>query len=967
MTKQKIFGIFGIALCIVMFFASIFLFLSNSNYHAEDIQQKPDTLKVRFTPEPISHDTSQVSLVTLNNNIIRVDSLLCHMYTMDIESSQGGNQLHLLIEKWNQNKKNYYIYIGVLLCVIAILSLLVILAILGKIGNRRIWQYTSVIKQHPILFFFLLVLFVFIISFYNFSRPFNINTKDQVDPFFAIVCFLTIALSFFAFSRFIYAWFVFNHKDSYLIKKGSKKKMLVWAALSAWLLGFLCFFIGMYTLGTQKSFLAVLLRPAIAASKMFLMADSVGDISYVLRQNGYFMAFYALVKLFVLSVTSATIISVVWYRIRSYWDIRGTSTSKKTLYVFIGLNEASKLLAKKIKDIKDEKKVVLFVVNVDEKKDTFTQSPSVGSFFGTLTQREEAFECVHELDSQMLLSNTSISSKECLDLISSPQTTEIENLGDKAFEILGLKSLRRYIEETQKAYFFFLNEDERTNTQGAKNLREIINVSTLGSNDTEEKQLTFYCHARRSASSALLETPAIYKDMKKDKTEIKILDSSRLAVQVLLRDEKYQPVNYVEPDKMTASVASRYEALVIGFGETGQDITDFLYEFGAFLDKRCTNGEIPDTTFRSPFRLTAIDSNMRVLEEAFLHHAPAIKNAYNFKIVDGKAVQDKSDPMIVLKHADLDSESYYDILNEVLLSVNCVFLTLGDDRLNMRALKSIMEILVRKHNGLPNNRKFNIFIRNYDREFTDEVEELTRFYNGKFNTDVIVCFGKPVDLFTYDLIVNEKIEKNARVFYEAYARFKGETPNWTKRHDKGRFEVSENMIRPASWENWLKVWRQERQDMNNYIHIGTKLQLIGIGPGEKDNKMDEIRELYDSITFSDEGRKFEIKNNEILQTNLARNEHLRWNASHEMLGYMPPSSKEQYSCNELENTHNCLIPWEDLPEATAIHNRYDTDYPVDYQAYDYLVTKTSLGISINGKMPFPNVGDADNNEEKVRL
>ena len=951
MAKHKLLWIFCIVLCISVFFVSIFLFLNNSNYHAEGIQQKPDTLKVRFTPEPLPHDTSQVSLITFNNNLIRMDSLLCHMYTMDIESSQGGNQLHLLIEKWNQNKKNFQVYVGVFLCVLSILSILAIIAILCKLDNRLFWKYISIVKKYSKLFSVLFVIIILYISFSNLSRPFNVNTKDQVDPFFAIVCLLSVVLSVYAFIRFLYTWAVFNQRDNYLIKKGCKKKMLIWAALSAWLLGFLCFFIGMYTLGTQKSLLAILLRPAIAASKMFLMADSVGDISYVLRQNGFFMAFYALVKLFVLSVTSATIISVVWYRIRSYWDIKSTSTSKKTLYVFWGLNEASKLLADKIRKAEDEEKVILFVESVDENKDTFTQSPSVSSFFGMFTQREETYESVHQIESQLLLSNSSISSKECHDLLSTPQSNKRENLGDKAFDILGLKSLRRYLDETPKAYFFFLDEDERANIQGAKNLREIINTSTIESGRKEKKQLKIYCHARRGVSSALLEVPAIYEDERMDKTEIKILDSSRLSVQVLLRDEKYQPVSYVKVDKKTASVESRYEALVIGFGETGQDVLGFLYEFGAFLDVRCTIGVLSDKTFRSPFRLTAIDSNMSLLEESFLHHSPAIRNAYNITIKDGIAIPDTSDPMIVFRNADIDSKTYYDILEETLPSVNCVYLTLGNDNLNMRALKSVMEMLIRKHNGLPSNRKFNIFIRNYEREFSNEVEELKQFYNGKFKTDIVVCFGKPQDLFTYKLIVDDKIENNAKAFYEAYARLKGETPDWEKRHNRGRFEASEdNKIRPASWVNWQKVWRQELQDTNNFIHIGTKLQLIGVMPGEKQDKMDEISALYNSISFSDEGRKVHINNFERLHNNLARNEHLRWNASHEMLGYMPPLSPEQFSCNEMEKTHNCLIPWENLPKATEIHNKFDSDYPVNYQAYDYLVTKTSLDISMHGKV-----------------
>ena len=74
-----------------------------------------------------------------------------------------------------------------------------------------------------------------------------------------------------------------------------------------------------------------------------------------------------------------------------------------------------------------------------------------------------------------------------------------------------------------------------------------------------------------------------------------------------------------------------------------------------------------------------------------------------------------------------------------------------------------------------------------------------------------------------------------------------------------------------------------------------------------------------------------------LLLNLAKTEHLRWNASHEMLGYryapapQNPTKEEKEAFKELRDrllVHNCLTTWEELDETT--------------QSFDCAVADTSL-------------------------
>ena len=103
------------------------------------------------------------------------------------------------------------------------------------------------------------------------------------------------------------------------------------------------------------------------------------------------------------------------------------------------------------------------------------------------------------------------------------------------------------------------------------------------------------------------------------------------------------------------------------------------------------------------------------------------------------------------------------------------------------------------------------------------------------------------------------------------------------------------------------VIRKENQDIANYLHMDTKLKLAGLSRKSAETDFDKL---------TDEQKR-----------NLAICEHLRWNASHEMLGYIYGEST-----SDLHKTHNCLKPWRELS--------------TDYQGYDYDVWSTTIDITL---------------------
>ena len=75
-----------------------------------------------------------------------------------------------------------------------------------------------------------------------------------------------------------------------------------------------------------------------------------------------------------------------------------------------------------------------------------------------------------------------------------------------------------------------------------------------------------------------------------------------------------------------------------------------------------------------------------------------------------------------------------------------------------------------------------------------------------------------------------------------------------------------------------------------------------------------------------------------LMLNLAMCEHLRWNAAHEMMGYV--NNIKGHGCDELKKEHNCLKPWQDLDNESD-----NAGYPVDFKLFDFGVVETSFKLN----------------------
>ena len=445
------------------------------------------------------------------------------------------------------------------------------------------------------------------------------------------------------------------------------------------------------------------------------------------------------------------------------------------------------------------------------------------------------------------------------------------------FKSAGLKSLSSVISKSKDKdiRIFFLSSDQRQNLELTSMLLKAIEQKDEALNGCQH--LDIYCHARKNKENSVLEKQAYVKS---DETlpNVHLIDSANLAVQLLKKNVDYQPISFIKPHAGTATVNDPFTALVIGFGETGRDTVRFLYEFGAFPNSQ---GQ------KSPFKCYAIDPQMDQLSGTFYNNAPALI---------GK-------PEIELLQMTLHSEEFWKWMDDKINSLNYIVISCGDDEVGAQLA---IDLLEKAHRFKPSLDNFKIFIRSYSKEKENRLKEIASFYNQK-TKNYLVFFGKQKDLYTYDNIIDEEAVKHAKEFYVGYASKDKHAPTWEERHiinGKKRNDITLNDINA--------VIRKENQDIANYRHIDTKLRLVGLS-------RNSTKEDFDKL--SAEQKK-----------NLAICEHLRWIASHEMLGYVYGKAT-----SDLYKTHNCLKPWQELSP--------------DYQKSDYDVIDTTIDIIITSYKP----------------
>lgn len=711
---------------------------------------------------------------------------------------------------------------------------------------------------------------------------------------------------------------------------------LTYAFCLVWLFGFIVYDIGLYT-GEPWSLLGNMPMAIIHSFGIFIF--SVGTIHEPFRNNAWFMAIFSLVHFFAALVSLVFVLKYFGYNLIATFRRRFTVAAKEDTFIFWGLNDATYYLAKDINNkIGKDAKHNIIVVRTNKDVEKNDNAPNgMNRLFNFLSLKNDELNRLKELD--CITANTYVN------LSALEFSKEEQPSLDILERMVRLKSICRIIRKktTKSLHLFFLSDNEIANIQAIANLKKDKVIQEFANRG----KVKFYCHARYNSLHRVIEDEIVHKNV-----EVKVVDSSHICIELMKNNLESHPIKYVDVEK-DATVSSPFNSLVIGFGEVGMDTVRFLYEFGAFVK----SGD--KIVKRSEFHCHVVDEKMDNLAGVFIASAPSIATSRNWKNED-------ADKLINLYNMDCRSVEFYDKLEKWIESLNYIVIATGDDEINISLAVRIFRLAIRYRKD--NLRKFHIFVRiqHDDNEYFLRIaEHYNRLWAAELKDGVdennkkklhqrsitlkdpvripITLFGSLESVYKYDNIVDISLIEMAKQFKKKYdlsinemRRLAGEEPyaieKWEDEQNNAMQLTGEYDGYSPTLGGIMRLRRVQYQNLINCLHKATKMELAKLALGE--GKLKEVlrRGLVrrnGSLKYSWRDNSNEpIENVQSILDVLAQTEHLRWNASHEVLGYRKHEDEEYI--DESRQLHGCLREWERLKDIT--------------KSYDYNIVDVSLGI-----------------------
>lgn len=696
-----------------------------------------------------------------------------------------------------------------------------------------------------------------------------------------------------------------------------------------------------------------LLRSLICSFQLFA-ASIDSNVLDGIKEHEYVKGLISLQAILSFACTIAILISLVYARVRAYIKLHKQTkidANHNHLYVFFGMDESSYLLAKSIQAKQDKRGLILFIENSRIDEEDKSGWTSIVEMF---TNRRQIFSDVDSLDARVTFTEVRLCDVDIEDI-------NDDDLGKKdvlkEINLLKLKDLIHKLEEyptNAELHVFFLSSNEDENIQAMSVFARDATINEANIIISQH----FYCHARQNGLNRVIEDIAVKRGL-----DVKIIDSSHLSIELLKVDRTHHPVMLVDIDKNNpTTVSSEFNSLVVGFDEAGQDAMRFLYEFGAFVSSEGT----PDKEVRSIFHCIAVDKRMDELQGVFSTFAPAAIAQTNI---------DNTKLLQLLKCDCMSGEFYNNVLDkDFCQKLNYVVLTVGNDDLGMMLAIRILNHIRREREDMS---RLRIYVRSYRRERESYMQKIANYYNEGYNQDcknskknsymtdaIIIPFGQSEKIYSYDMIIRDDVTLQGKAFQKHYCEMKNEKELWDLRHElltgakkKIKNEEGKKIIldvpvgeRKVSLNNMRSLRRKELQDIDNALHIGTKIYLLTTSLGDGFNASTFLKNYfgedgkpkcegaYDKIKYP----YLTFKENQAI-LNLARLEHLRWNASHEMLGYTKADA-DIHGCDERTRQHNCLRPWEELDEEGRTVSQLE-GWKADYKSFDFGVVDVSIWLN----------------------
>ena len=502
-------------------------------------------------------------------------------------------------------------------------------------------------------------------------------------------------------------------------------------------------------------------------------------------------------------------------------------------------------------------------------------------------------------------------------LVSVPENTKIGNL--ESTKIVNLYSaVAKTINNKKKVSFYVLTDSFEQNAQIthtlAEEIRDIVNSNEMSKNKPEEdsrgtssrkerlfdiitnklnlldyKTLTRsiridFNPEEKQTIYSMIERVGPYKEMDFMIPEVDIicLDPAYLSVQQLKREsddyhhedqDKGQPINFMDiaeddDGNRLGYVKGSFTSMIVGFGETGQNVLPFLYEYSAVPDAKGN---------RIPFKCYIIDDKNDNLKGNFMVNRPSVPFGSS----------------IVFHDLKTDSTDFWRFIEEHIDDLNYIVLAIGNNSLQLKLAEDIAKYAYR--NRKDNFKNFVIFTRLYgedDKLIRHAIKNFNYRYNSSNNTRVLRWFGDQKDIYSYNVITELKERKAAQDIMIIESQGKDSPETWEERHfvwKKFKNDLKSDYsnkpeIKEQYWEEYSRVRLNENQDVSTAFFKDTIRTLAG-------------------------WKKYKMHPSSNLELLLAKSLHLRKIAALEMAGYR---YGKDYSI--IAKTSNEIVPWENLDE-----------------------------------------------------
>jgi hypothetical protein len=282
----------------------------------------------------------------------------------------------------------------------------------------------------------------------------------------------------------------------------------------------------------------------------------------------------------------------------------------------------------------------------------------------------------------------------------------------------------------------------------------------------------------------------------------------------------------------------------------------------------------------SRFKAVAIDKAMNTIEGTFVNRYPGLASNY----------------AIEFHESAVGSNVFYEIIKNQLNDLDCIVITLGNDALNVQTAFDIQQMVKRL-----STREIKILVHVKDSFAYDKL-----FPSG--DKGLFCQFGREQNVFTEDIVISEVLEKQAKAVHDYY-------------------NAQNPAVQYRAWSHLLRI--EQLSNVSVAEHIYSLLFLIGL-------------EIDDVKKFETQEQFLKKLTPEILE-NLAKTEHLRWNAHHFLNGWNTleiSDIPEDANYNKLKERklHACLVSWEDL---ALVNKRF---IGKDFYEYDREIVKRTYDL-----------------------